>query len=75
MRDTERDSQRHRQREKQVSCREPDAGLDSRTPGSCPEPKGDAQLLSHSGVLNFYALCLNTFDTLCLRMKPKASER
>ena len=45
MRDTERE--RERQREKQAPCREPDAGLDLRTPGSCPEPKADAQPLSH----------------------------
>ena len=42
-----RERQRHRQREKQAPCREPDAGLDPRTPGSCPEPKADAQPLSH----------------------------
>ena len=28
--------QRHRQREKQTPCREPDTGLDPRSPGSCP---------------------------------------
>ena len=33
MRDTEK------QREKQAPCREPDAGLNLRTAGSCPEPK------------------------------------
>ena len=32
MRDTERD--RHRQREKQAPCREPDVGLDPGSPGS-----------------------------------------
>ena len=37
--DRERERQRHRQREKQVPCREPNAGLDSETPGSYPEPK------------------------------------
>ena len=46
MRDTEREGQRHRQREKQAPCREPDAGLH---PGSHPETKADAQLLSHPG--------------------------
>ena len=46
-RHTER--QRHRQREKQAPCRELDVGLDPRTPGSHPEPKADAQLLSHPG--------------------------
>ena len=50
MREIERERQRHRQREKQAPCREPDAGLDPGTPGSCPEPKADAQLLSHPGV-------------------------
>ena len=38
MRDTqrerERERQRHRQREKQAPCREPDMGLDPRSPGS-----------------------------------------
>ena len=47
MRDTER--QQHRQREKQAPCREPDAGLNPRTLGSHPEPKADAQPLSHAG--------------------------
>ena len=36
-----------RQREKQAPCWEPDEGLDSRTPGSHPEPKTGAKLLSH----------------------------
>ena len=46
----ERERQRHRQREKQAPCREPDVGLDPRTPGSHPGPKADAQQLSHPGV-------------------------
>ena len=33
--------QRHKQREKQGPCREPDVRLDPGTPGSCPEPKAD----------------------------------
>ena len=38
MRDTytERERQRHRQREKQAPCRDPDMGLNSRSPGSGP---------------------------------------
>ena len=40
---TEREGQRHRQREKQAPRRGPDVGLDSRNPGSLPEPKADAQ--------------------------------
>ena len=49
MRDTGRQS--HRQREKQAPCGEPDAGLNPSTPGSHPEPKTDAQPLSHPGDL------------------------
>ena len=49
MRDTEREAERHRQRKKQAPCGEPDVGLDRRTPGSRPEPKVDAQPLSHPG--------------------------
>ena len=43
MRDTV-ERQRHRQREKQAPCGKPDAGLDPRTPGSCPELK---RMLDH----------------------------
>ena len=50
MRDTHIERQRHRQGEKQAPCREPDAGLNPGTPGSRPEPKTDAQPLSHPGV-------------------------
>ena len=49
-----RDRQRHRQRGKQAPCREPDAGFNPRTPGSHPEPKADAQPLSHPGVPPFF---------------------
>ena len=47
MRDTKRDTARGRSR---LPAEEPDAGLNPRTPGSCPEPKADAQPLSHPGV-------------------------
>ena len=51
MRDTQRDRERHRKREKQALCGEPDVRLDPRTPGSQLEPKADdAQLLSHPGI-------------------------
>ena len=43
----EREGGRHRQRKKQTPCREPDVGLDPRTPGSWSEPNADAQPLSH----------------------------
>ena len=36
MRNRERERQRHRQREKAAPCKEPDVGLDSRSPGSHP---------------------------------------
>ena len=41
MRDTlrEREAQRHRHREKQAPCKEPDVGLDPGSPGSGPGPK------------------------------------
>ena len=39
MRNTERKRQRHRQREEQASCRKPDMGLDTRSPGSRPALK------------------------------------
>ena len=35
-RERERERQRHRQREKQAPCREPDMGLDPRSPASGP---------------------------------------
>ena len=54
MKDTHREKQRHRQREMHAPCREPDVGLHPRAPRSCPEPKGDAQPLSHPGVPRLY---------------------
>ena len=48
--------QRHRQREKQAPCGKPDAGLDPLILGSHPEPKADAQLLSHPGAPYLYIL-------------------
>ena len=50
MRDTHTQKQRHRQREEQAPCREPDAGLDPGTTGSHPEPEADAQPLSYPGI-------------------------
>ena len=48
MRDIEREAETW-QREKQAPSGEPDVRLDLRTPGSRPEPKADAQPLSHPG--------------------------
>ena len=45
-----RERERHRQTEKQASCREPDVGLDPGTPGSRPGPKAGAKPLSHPGI-------------------------
>ena len=54
-RERERERQRHRQKKKQAPYREPDVGLNPWTPGSRPEPKAEAQPLSHPGVpLCFY---------------------
>ena len=61
MRNTERERQRHRQREKQAPPGEPDVGLDPRTLGSHPEPKADAQPLSHPGAPGLYLLTVSPF--------------
>ena len=45
-----RESQKHREREKQTPCRKPDVELDPGTLGSYPELKADAQPLSHPGI-------------------------
>ena len=50
MRDTQREAGTRGQREKQAPCKKPSAGLNPGSPGSRPEPKADAQLLSHPGV-------------------------
>ena len=42
--------QRHRRREKQAPCQEPDSGLNPGTPGSRPGPMAGAKLLSHPGI-------------------------
>ena len=53
MRGTERERQRHKQREKQALCREPDVGLHPGTPGPHPGPKAGTKLLSHPGIPNY----------------------
>ena len=52
MRDPEREKQRHRQREreKQAPFREPDVGLDPRSPGSGPGARAGTKPLSHPGI-------------------------
>ena len=48
MRDTGREAEIQAE-EEAGSMREPDVGLDPRTPGSCPGPKAGAKPLSHQG--------------------------
>ena len=47
---TERERQRHRQREEQAPCREPDVGLDPGPQDHALESKAGAKLLSHPGI-------------------------
>ena len=56
MRDTQKEREAETQaEEKQAPCREPNVGLNPRTPGSHPGLKAGAKLLSHPGIpkLNF----------------------
>ena len=50
---------RHRRSEQQAPHGEPDAGLHPRTLGSQPEPKADAQPLSHPGAPIMYNIYLS----------------
>ena len=61
MKETERERQRHRQREGQALYGLPDVGLDPRIPGLQPEPKANAQPLSHPGVLDSIKLKLGLY--------------
>ncbi|CAK7317160.1 hypothetical protein VULLAG_LOCUS20259 [Vulpes lagopus] len=64
--DRERErGQRHRQREKQAPCREPDVGLDPWTPESCPGPKAGTKLLSHPGIPSILAPKASTRSGTC----------
>ena len=64
MRD-QREKGRHRQREKQAPCKEPNAGLDPRSPGSRPGPKAGTPPLSHPGI----PIC--PFSKSCFPHSPK----
>ena len=59
-----RERQRHRQREKLAPHGEPDARLDPRILGSRPEPKPDAQPLSHPGAPWEFSDCIS--GIICL---------
>ena len=50
MRGTDWEGQRHREREKQAPCGEPDLALNPQTLGSLPEPKADTQPRNHPGI-------------------------
>ena len=52
--------QRHRQREKQAPSKEPDVGLNPWAPGSHPEPKANAQPLSHPGVPIYHIVFIHS---------------
>ena len=55
---TQRERQRHKQKEKQAPCglhagsmhQEPDVGFDPGSPGSRPGPKAGAKPLRHPGI-------------------------
>ena len=47
----ERHTEAETQAEGEAGSMQPNVGLDPGTPGSCPELKGDAQLLSHPGAI------------------------
>ena len=71
MKDTEeRERQRHRQRKKQAPCREPDVGLDPRSPRSGPGLMADAKPLSHPGIPHFR---FNIANLHCLVFLPGGS--
>ena len=66
--ETHRERQRHRQREKQAPYVDPYVGLDPRTLGSGPEPKADAQPLSHPGapwLASVNLVCVSTVPPAC----------
>ena len=48
-----KERERERQRHKQAPCREPDAGLDPRSPGSHPRPKAALNRWATRAALNF----------------------
>ena len=65
----EGERQRHRQREKQAPCREPDVGLDPRALESCPGPKAGTKLLGHPGIPKFFFFF---FERRILQQKKKS---
>ena len=64
-----RQRERHRQREKQAPCGEPDVGFDPRTPGSRPGPKAGAKPLSHPGIPWSYVLNHTAISSLVVMIR------
>ena len=58
---------RERERQKEAPCREPNVGLDPGTLGPRPEPKENAQPLSHPGIPSF---CFSHYTTEDLSHMP-----
>ena len=75
MRGTHGERQRHRQREKQAPSGEPEVVLDPRAPGSQPEPKADAQPLSHPAVPNMWRNILFIYSWERQREKQRHRQR
>ena len=75
-RHTERERQRQHQREKQAPCREPNAGLDPRTPRSHPEPKADTQPPSHPSVpCGDHSYCSDVLNKMLFWNNSRFSEK
>ena len=55
----EAETQRHRQREKQAPCREPDMGLDPRSPGSHPGLKAALNRCATQAAQGLCRLCIS----------------
>ena len=76
MRDTEREvetqAEREAEREKQASCREPDMGLNHRSPGSHPGSKAGAKSLTHPGIpsIQFLMSVYSGHDLRAMRFSP-----
>ena len=65
MRGTKREAEIHRQSEKHAPHGEPDVGFDPGTLGSWPEPKADAQPLSHQGTpTGFFVVVVQQMSVL-----------
>ena len=60
--DRERGGQRHRRREKQAPCPDPEVELDPGFPGSHPGPKASANPLSHPGNPRFTSSFLGNWN-------------